>query len=85
MIETTKIFGVVSLKADSTSWKGLVGTTAEIFEYIDADDGNAITNEDPRSITYPFQDCTDGKIVTEKQFTQTGLLMNHQILLQKTV
>ena len=33
----------------------------------------------------PFQDCTDGKIVTEKQFIQTGLLMNHQILLQKTV
>merc|ERR1711983_166384 len=50
VIETTKIFGVVSLKADSTSWKGLVGTTAEIFEYIDADDGNTISNEDPRSV-----------------------------------
>merc|ERR1712112_293356 len=49
VIETTKIFGVVSLKADSTSWKGLVGTTAEIFEYIDADD-NIISNEDPRSV-----------------------------------
>jgi len=40
VIETTKIFGVVSLKADSSSWRGLVGTTAEIFEYIDADEAN---------------------------------------------
>ena len=48
-------------------------------------DHEGLVSEDPRSITYPFQDCTDGKIVTERQFTQTGLLMNHQILLQKTV
>ena len=41
MIETSKTFGVVSLKADSGSWRGEVGTTAEIFEYNDgeAEDG----------------------------------------------
>ena len=33
VIHSTKTFGVVSLKADSSSWAGLVGTTAEIFEY----------------------------------------------------
>merc|ERR1719323_1486355 len=38
VIESTKTFGVVSLKADSASRAGLVGTTAEIFEYINYDD-----------------------------------------------
>jgi len=33
VIHSTKTFGVVSLRADSRSWVGLVGTTAEIFEY----------------------------------------------------
>ena len=44
VIESTKTFGVVSLKADSASWAGLVGTTAEIFEYINYDD----TDDDDR-------------------------------------
>jgi len=37
VIETSKTFGVVSLKADSGSWRGEVGTTAEIFEYNDGE------------------------------------------------
>jgi len=37
IIDTTKTFGVVNLQADTRSWKGVVGTTAEIFEYREAD------------------------------------------------
>eukprot|EP00092_Neocalanus_flemingeri_P026199 GFUD01028396.1.p1 GENE.GFUD01028396.1~~GFUD01028396.1.p1 ORF type:complete len:501 (-),score=156.82 GFUD01028396.1:23-1525(-) len=38
VIDTTKTFGVVNLRADTSSWRGVVGTTAEIFEYRDAGD-----------------------------------------------
>ena len=38
IINTTKTFGVVNLQADSRSWRGVVGTTAEIFEYREAGD-----------------------------------------------
>jgi len=38
VIDSTKTFGVVNLKADTRSWKGVVGTTAEIFEYREAGD-----------------------------------------------
>jgi len=38
VIDSSKIFGVVNLKADTRSWKGVVGTTAEIFEYREAED-----------------------------------------------
>ena len=38
VIDTTKTFGVVNLKADTRSWRGVVGTTAEIFEYREAGD-----------------------------------------------
>lgn len=38
VINSTKTFGVVNLRADTRSWKGVVGTTAEIFEYRDAGD-----------------------------------------------
>ena len=48
MIQTTKTFGVVSLKADSSSWRGLVGTTAEIFEYNDCDDDHGEDSDDNR-------------------------------------
>ena len=40
VIDSTKTFGVVSLRADSRSWAGLVGTTAEIFHYQDGEDGD---------------------------------------------
>jgi len=42
VIRATKTFGVVSLKADSRDWRGLVGTTAEIFEYNDSDEGTGV-------------------------------------------
>jgi len=48
VIQTTKTFGVVSLKADSSSWRGLVGTTAEIFEYNDCDDDHGEDSDDNR-------------------------------------
>jgi len=38
VIDSTKIFGVVNLRADSGSWRGVVGTTAEVFEYREAGD-----------------------------------------------
>lgn len=38
VIDSTKIFGVVNLRADSSSWRGVVGTTAEVFEYREAGD-----------------------------------------------
>ena len=38
VIDTTKTFGVVNLRADTSSWRGVVGTTAEIFEYREAGD-----------------------------------------------
>eukprot|EP00092_Neocalanus_flemingeri_P092343 GFUD01117211.1.p1 GENE.GFUD01117211.1~~GFUD01117211.1.p1 ORF type:complete len:545 (-),score=176.61 GFUD01117211.1:89-1723(-) len=38
VIDTTKTFGVVNLTADTSSWRGVVGTTAEIFEYREAED-----------------------------------------------
>jgi len=37
VLSTSKTFGVVNLQADSAVWKGLVGTTAEIFEYGEED------------------------------------------------
>jgi len=40
VIESSKTFGVVNLKADTSSWKGVVGTTAEIFEYREAEDAD---------------------------------------------
>jgi len=38
VLNSTKIFGVVNLRADTRSWKGVVGTTAEIFEYREGGD-----------------------------------------------
>jgi len=50
VIQTTKTFGVVSLNADANNWKGLVGTTAEIFEYNDCDDTNDEDEDNRRNI-----------------------------------
>jgi len=38
VLNSSKIFGVVNLRADTRSWRGVVGTTAEIFEYREAED-----------------------------------------------
>jgi len=37
LIDSSKTFGVLSLRGDSSNWAGLVGTTAEIFEYQDGE------------------------------------------------
>merc|ERR1719220_2672102 len=38
VIDSSKTFGVMSLRVNSGDWKGLVGTTAEIFEYQDGEE-----------------------------------------------